>query len=155
MTDILYVIKGSAITLECPFHSVAIPVQWRGPTNLTVISDGSNIKGTLQNYNRLAITGQHRIGEYNLQVIDFNADDQGLYRCNSMVDGFAVQMDFILHLYSKNMCVYISLSIQSIQKMSLTYLRIVCMIIDVKQYTTGNILACDVDLSITGSVIFI
>lgn len=105
MTDLLYVKKGSAITLECPYHSVAIPVQWRGPTNLTVISDGNNIKDTLQHFNRLTITGQHEIGEYNLQVIDFNAADQGLYRCNSMVNGFAVQKDFIVHFFSKSICI--------------------------------------------------
>lgn len=107
MTDLLYVKKGSAITLECPYHSVAIPVQWRGPTNLTVISDGNNIIDTLQHFNRLAITGQHKTGEYNLQIIDFNAADQGLYLCNSTVNGVAVQKDFQVHLLSKSICIII------------------------------------------------
>lgn len=101
MADIVYVKKGSAIRIDCPYHSVTFPVVWRGPSNLTLISDGINIKDTLQSYKRLAITGQHEIGEYNLQVIDFNAADQGLYRCNSIVDGYAVQKNFVVHLYSK------------------------------------------------------
>ncbi|CAC5397110.1 unnamed protein product [Mytilus coruscus] len=62
-------------------------------------SDGSYLKNTLTNYEKLRITGNYRIGEYNLEISSFLPDDEGHYRCNNINGSTAVHVDYYLETY--------------------------------------------------------
>ncbi|XP_063447927.1 titin-like [Mytilus trossulus] len=97
--DTLYIKEGSITTLVCPLKSTIHKAQWVGPKSLTSYSDGAHIKNTLNNYEKLRITGNHRIGEYNLEIKKFSAADEGLYRCNNINGSTAVHIDYYLEIY--------------------------------------------------------
>ncbi|XP_071180701.1 contactin-5-like [Mytilus edulis] len=97
--DTLYIKLGSNTTLLCPFKSTIHKAQWVGPKSLTAYSDGAHLKETLTNYEKLRITGNHIIGEYNLEINGFSAADEGLYRCNNINGSTAVHVDYHLEIY--------------------------------------------------------
>lgn len=85
----------------CPFRSITHKIQWRGPEFLTVYSDGTLLKHTLTNYEKLRITGNYSIGEYNLEINNFSAKEEGHYRCDNVNGSTAVHASFYLEVYSK------------------------------------------------------
>ncbi|VDI17571.1 Hypothetical predicted protein [Mytilus galloprovincialis] len=97
--DTLYIKEGSNTTLLCPFKSTIHKAQWVGPKSLTAYSDGSYLRNTLTNYEKLRITGNYGIGEYNLEISGFSAADEGLYRCNNINGSTAVHIDYYLEIY--------------------------------------------------------
>ncbi|XP_052072409.1 hemicentin-1-like [Mytilus californianus] len=97
--DTLYIKEGSNTTLICPFKSTIHKAQWVGPKSLTAYSDGSHLKNILTNYEKLRITGNNRIGEYNLEINNFSAADEGHYRCNNINGSSAVHVDYYLEIY--------------------------------------------------------
>lgn len=99
--DTLYIKEKSKTTLICPFRSITHKVQWRGPEFLTAYSDGIYLKNTLSNHEKLRITGNYSIGEYNLEINNFSPEEEGHYRCDNINGSTAVHASFYLEVYSK------------------------------------------------------
>jgi hypothetical protein len=53
LCDTLYANIGEQVVLRCPYTSHDVQSQWRGPSNLTVLSFGKEIKTSLGNYDRV------------------------------------------------------------------------------------------------------
>lgn len=69
--------------------------------DLTVYTDDGRIKKSLANYERLQIVYSNATGERSLLINSFSETDEGLYRCITMLNGSAVQKDFMVILLSK------------------------------------------------------
>jgi hypothetical protein len=90
LCDTLYANIGEHVVLRCPCTSHDIQSQWRGPSNLTVLSFGKEIKTSLGNYDRLELCDNHDNGELNLKIRNYTRTGEGYFRCISNVNGIVV-----------------------------------------------------------------
>ncbi|CAC5412429.1 unnamed protein product [Mytilus coruscus] len=81
---------GFSASLYCPFISTNVTVVWRGPPQLILYSINDKIYNSREQFNKIRITGNFTIGEYNMVLDNFTAHDEGIYMCDTVLDGQAV-----------------------------------------------------------------
>ena len=101
LRDTLYANIGETVVLRRPCTSHDLQSQWRGPSNLTVLSFGKEIKTSLGNYDRFELCDNQNNGELNLKVKNFTRTDEVYYRCISKVNGIALESDLQVYIRSK------------------------------------------------------
>lgn len=84
---------GDTRILKCPILSQnSSNVQWvyLNVDYKTVYSIGIEINPIIVNRkekNKFEIVGNHDIGEYNLKIINIEREDEGVYRCDTEING--------------------------------------------------------------------
>lgn len=60
---------------------------WRGPKQLTTYSIDLVINEDLEQKDNIKITKNMTIGNYILRILNFGNENEGLYQCDSVVNG--------------------------------------------------------------------
>ncbi|CAC5381085.1 unnamed protein product [Mytilus coruscus] len=90
--DVLVRINESTV-LKCPTHSTTTSTNWFVPGIVAPISTNSTL---YTDNNRISITVNHRKGEYNLRISNFQTSDVGIYKCTVSIKNVAYQHEFNL-----------------------------------------------------------
>ncbi|CAC5405671.1 unnamed protein product [Mytilus coruscus] len=92
--DVKYVKTGSSLTFNCPFKSASKPVVWRGPPNLIIYSIDDKVNKNIYNQHQLTVTEDSVKGQYILRIMNCTEDCSGIFRCDTVIDGLAVEQEF-------------------------------------------------------------
>lgn len=90
---------NQTVELKCPRQSTTAAMDWFVPGNVPPISKDSVLYWNTDN-NRISITGNHSIGQYNLRISDIKTSDLGMYRCTVSIKNVAYQHEFKLYIGS-------------------------------------------------------
>lgn len=79
--------NNSVVTIKCDFLSTTHSLIWLGPQNLVAYTDGKQINRNIKKFRRIAVSGDHTEGRYDLVINNFTDVDEGLYKCNTLNNG--------------------------------------------------------------------
>lgn len=81
-SNTVYVSKGMSAVLKCQV-SPNSKATWDGPNgqSLVKIADGLEINPSLSNKRKLKIVGNITDGDYNMQISNVSAKEEGIYKC--------------------------------------------------------------------------
>lgn len=95
----IYVQTGDKVELKCPQPSPSSSITWFGPQIVSPISKGNNIYWNTED-NRISISGNQSIGQYNLQISRIKTSDLGIYRCSVNIEDISYQQEFSVNIGS-------------------------------------------------------
>lgn len=96
----LYVSLGSTIEIKCPNRSITTTTSWFGRKGISQISEGPHLNENV-NDSRFSITGNFKLGEYNLKIRDVKIEDFGIYVCTKVLLDTAFEFRVNLSSISK------------------------------------------------------
>lgn len=95
----VYTSLGSSVEMVCPHHLASSTIAWFRRKEMLQISEGAKL-GVGIDKDRFSISGDHTIGDFNLQINDVMNSDFGQYVCTVVIEDTSVQIIFNLVLKS-------------------------------------------------------
>lgn len=96
----VYARLGSSIEIKCPNQSLISTTAWFREKGILQISEGQKLNEYI-NKKRFTITGNFKLGEYNLDIRNIQKEDFGIYVCTRALKGITFEFKFNLILISK------------------------------------------------------